>query len=140
MNSLEQARARVEQAAGLTPLLEASYAAFLLLLPVIEHQQEPGSPWFAAFVMAGGPAASGRFALLGAPSLPEASRFLGFPVPVHRGTRQTAAAVVALAGVLARRLDDGAVAAARRGDRDACKVAARCARDVQARLGGTPLP
>ena len=46
MNCIDLARTRVEEAARLPALLDASYAAFLLLLPVIECQQDPDSGWF----------------------------------------------------------------------------------------------
>ena len=140
MNCLDLARERVEQAAGLPALLDASYAAFMLLLPVIEHQQDPASPWFVPYVMAGSAAAGGRLALLDAPSLPQVSRALGFPAPGHQPASETAAAVAALAGVLAVRLDSAAIAAGQPEDRRACALAARCARDLKARLGWTPPP
>jgi hypothetical protein len=140
MSDLDQARARVEEAAGLAALLDAAYAAFILLVPVIERQQDPASAWFVPFVMAGSPAAAGRFALLDAPSLPEASRALGFPEPDLLPARETAAAVASLAEMLARRLGDAAIAAGQPDDRQACAQAAQCARDVRARLGSAPLP
>jgi hypothetical protein len=140
MNYLEDARTRVEQAAGLPALLDASHAAFLMLLPVIEHHQDPDSPWFVPFVMAGPSAAGGRFAVLDAPSLPVISRASRVPVPGPLPADRTAAAVIGLARALATRLGDAAVAAGQAADRDACARAARHARDLCASLGGTPPP
>ena len=140
MNCIELARTRVEQAAGLTALLEASYAAFLLLLPVIERQQDPSSRWFGPFVMAGSSAAGGRFALLDAPSMPASVLGCDIAVSGHLPADATAAAVIALSQALAVRLDSAAIAAGQAGDRDACGRAARHARDVCASLGGAPPP
>lgn len=140
MSPIEHARTRVEQAAGLTALLEASYAAFLLLLPVIEHQQDPASRWFRPFVMAGSSAACGRFALLDAPSTPASVLSCDIAIRRHLPADATAAAVIALSQVLAVRLDTAAIAAGQAGDRDACGRAARHARQLCARLGGTPPP
>lgn len=140
MNSIEAARTRVEQAAGLPALLEASYAAFLTLIPVIERHQDPASRWFVPFVMAGPPAACGRFALLDAPSLPTSALAAGDTTAWPGPAGQTAAAVIRLAQALATRLDDAALVAGQAADRDACARAARHARDLCARLGGTPPP
>jgi hypothetical protein len=138
MNCLDLARARVEQATGLAGLLQAAYAAFLALLPVIESQQDPASPWFVPFVMAQAPAAGGRLALLGAPSLPPASRELGFPAAGQQPAEHAAAAAARLALALAARLDNAAAAAPGPRDRRACARAAGHARDLAAGLGGAP--
>lgn len=140
MNSIELARTRVEQAAGLTAVLDASYAACLLLLPVIERHQEPSSRWFGPFVMAGSSAACARFALLDAPSMPASALRCDIAVRRHLPADATAAAVIALSQVMAIRLDSAAIAAGQAGDRDACGRAARHARDLCASLGGAPPP
>lgn len=139
MNCVELARTRVEQA-GLTAVLDACYAAFLLLLPVIECQQDPASPWFVPFVMAGSSAAGGRLALLDAPSLPASALSCDIPGRRHLPADATATAVISLSQGLAVRLDSAALAARRAGDRDACGRAARHARELCARLGGAPPP
>ena len=140
MNCIDRARMRVEQAVGLAPLLDASYAAFLMLLPVIEGQQDPASPWFAPFVMAMSSAASGRFAVLDAPSLPAVADARGVPIPRHLRAGQTAAALIALSQVLATRLEAAAIAAEQAADRDACARAARHARALFTSLGGASPP
>lgn len=140
MDCIELARIRVEQAAGLTAVLDASYAAFLLLLPVLERQQDPASPWFVAFVMAGSSAAGGRFAVMDAPSLPASALRCDIPARPYLPADATAAAVISLSQALAVRLGSAALAAGQAGDRDACGRAARHARDVCARLGGAPPP
>lgn len=140
MNCIELARSRVEQAAGIVAVLHASYAAFSLLLPVIERQQDPASPWFVPFVMAGSSAAGGRFALLDAPSLPASTAGCDVPAPGHLPADATAAAVISLGQILAVRLDSAAIAAEHGGDREACGRAARHARDLCASLGGAPPP
>ncbi len=138
MNCIDLARTQIDEAAGLPALLDASYAAFLMLLPVIEYQQDPVSGWFVPFVMAGPPVAAGRFALLEAPSLPAAARAQNYSVPVHLPADVAVTAVIDLARTLAVRLAAEAVAAGRAGDRDACARAAWHARDLCARLGGEP--
>lgn len=136
MNCIERARTRVEQAAGLAAVLDASYSAFLLLLPVIEGQQDPGSRWFVPFVVAGSSAAGGRFALLDAPSLPASARASGVPMPGQLPADQAASAVIGLTRALALRLDSAALAAGQAADRAACARAARHARELCASLGG----
>jgi hypothetical protein len=140
MNSIEVARTRAEQAAGLAAVLDASYAAFLMLVPVIERQQDPASAWFVPFVMAGSSAAGGRFALLDAPSLPAASRASSALAPAQLPADETAAAVISLTQVVAIRLDSAALAARDAADRNACARAARHARQLCAGLGGAPPP
>jgi hypothetical protein len=68
MDQIAVARERVEQAAGLPAILSAAYDAFEDMLPVIEELQDPGGGAFAAFVMSGASAASGRDAVAAAPS------------------------------------------------------------------------
>src|SRR6185437_15203048 len=101
---------QVEQAVGLSAVLEVSYCAFLILLPVIEQQQDPASPWFAQFVLAGPPAAGGRFALLDAPSLPSTPADFHDSAGAHMPAGGAIAAVVGLSQVLATRLDTAALA------------------------------
>lgn len=140
MNCIELAQARVEQAAGLSAVLDACHAAFLLLVLVCERQQDPASLWFVPFVMAGSSAAGGRLALLDAPSLPASALRGDIPVRAHLPADATAAAVIGLSQALAARLDDAALAGRHAGDRDACGRAARHARELRARLGGALPP
>lgn len=128
---------RIERASHVPDILDASYWAFTTMLDLIHKQQDRGGPMFAAFVMAGVPASSGRLALLAAPSLPASTRlmppastgaFLGSP-------EQTADAVAWLSLNLAHRLDDVAATADNAEDRNACVEAARHAWALHARLG-----
>jgi hypothetical protein len=137
MNCLDQARHRVEQATGVPAILDAAYTAFLAMLPVIEDQQDPASPWFVGFVLAGASAASARFALTDAASLPAAVTCPA-PAPAPHPADETAAAIVRLAQALVDRLDDAALLARQDQDRDASAAAAWHARELCASLGGEP--
>jgi hypothetical protein len=142
MTNLDTARDYVSRASDLVCLLNASYNAFTVMLEVIRQEQDRGGPLFPAFVMAGVPAANGRMALAGAPSL---------TIPTGELTRkrasdpsptgeQAALAVAQLSEVLACRLDDAAVTAWSPGDRVACADAARHAWELHVRLGGARIP
>jgi len=137
MDSIEQAKRNIERATDLTSVLDASYRAFAVMLAVIEQEEERGGPLFPAFVLAGVPANSGRFALSAAPSLPASAR-TGSPVPIGlpaAPAHQTAADIAKLSQLLATRLDDAALAALLTADRRACIDAARQAWALRARLG-----
>ena len=67
---MDTAQQRLQEADGLTALLDAAYAAFEAMVSVIHPVQDPASGLFAAFVMAAASAANGRNALALAPSLP----------------------------------------------------------------------
>jgi hypothetical protein len=137
MDSLDTARQRIERATDLPAVLDASYRAFATMLAVIEQEEDRGGPLFPAFVLAGVPASSGRFALAGAPSLPVSAR-TGQPTPIGLPAApadQTAAGIAKLSQLLALRLDEAALNAERTADRHACTEAARQAWALQARLG-----
>jgi hypothetical protein len=137
MKSLDAARERIERAADLSQLLDASYCAFTTMLDVIQRVQESGGPLFGAFMMAGQPAGSGRLAVLTAPSLPASTR-LASSLPVAGlppSAEYVADEVASLSLMLAYRLDDQAAAADNAEDRDACVEAARHAWTLHARLG-----
>ncbi len=137
MNRVYVAEEKLARASDLPSVLEAAYAAFDYMLPLIMEQQDCGGGTFAAFVLAGSSAASGRLAIAGAPSLPAS---VGGPVAdVAARSRVTAqeagAASAGLSELLARRLEEAAVSAVG-ADRAACAEGARHARDLCARLGG----
>lgn len=136
MKGLEAARERIAGAASLPEVLDASYRAFAVMLRVIQREQDRGGPLFAAFVMSGQPAASGRLALLTAPSLPASTPLSPDGDSGDPGvTGEHAAETVAwLSLILACRLDDQAASAGNAEDRDACVEAARHAWAVHARL------
>lgn len=140
MDILETARERVEQAADLEDVLNASYRAFMVLLDVVREKQDRGGPLFAAFVAAGVSVAGGRFALAAAPSLTATARIAPAAGPAHAASsaEETTAAIAALCRVVVRRLDDVALIARDIRDRQACQEGSRHARDLFARLGGAP--
>lgn len=71
-------RQRLEQAAGLAEVLDASWAAFDLIVAVCERRQPGSGELFPALAFAAAAAAEGRTILASAPSLPSG------PVPaVH---------------------------------------------------------
>ena len=144
MDRIDAARARLEHAAGLPAVLDAAYEAFEEMLRAIEDQQDPAGGAFAAFVMSGAAAASGRDALAAAPSLPPAAPGQPAGAIAASGrdltTDDAAAALAALSQLLASQLtgaSDGSVAT---GDRVACAQAARHAASICSLLGGTPQP
>jgi hypothetical protein len=142
MNPIDAARHRLEQADGLPAVLDAAYEAFEQMLRAIEDQQDPAGRAFAAFVMSGAAAASGRDALATTPSLPPAAS--GEPVGAigrshHELTTEDAsAALAALSQLLAGRLTDASHLSADVGDRVACSQAARHAASICSLLGGIP--
>lgn len=142
MDPIDAVRARLEQAAGLPAVLDAAYEAFEQMLRAIEDQQDPAGGAFAAFVMSGAAAASGRDALAAAPSLPPAaSAELADAIaasPRDVTTEDAAAALAALSHLAARRLADGSDPSAAVGDRVACAQAARHAASICSLLGGIP--
>jgi hypothetical protein len=60
------ARKRLERAVGLSAVLGAAYDAFEDMLLVLEDLQDPAWGAFAAFMMSGASAASGRDAVVAA--------------------------------------------------------------------------
>jgi hypothetical protein len=137
MDALATTRERLASAAGLPAVLDAAYQAFLAMLPVIQDQQDRAGPEFAAFVLAGGSAAHGRFAISAAPSLPAMARAITCApgsAPAMPG-REAAVVLAEISELLIRRLSDVMPAAAG-ADHRACTEAVRHARSVSALLGG----
>lgn len=144
MDRIAAVRARLEQASDLPGILDAAYDAFEGMLPVIWGQADRVRGGFAAFVMSAGPAANGRDAMAGAPSLPPAAAG-GVPLaagdPAAGVTEDEAAAAVAgLSQLLASRLADAAAWAADAADRAACADAARHAGAIWSLLAGAQGP
>jgi hypothetical protein len=144
MDRIDALHARLEQASDLRGVLDAAYAAFEAMLPVIWGQADRAGGGFAAFVMSAAPAANGRDAVAGAPSLPPAVPG-GVPLaagdPAAGVTEHEAAAVLTgLSQLLASRLADAAAWAADAADRAACAVAARHAGAIWSLLAGVPGP
>jgi hypothetical protein len=144
MDPIDAARARLDLAAALPAILDASYEAFQNMLPAIEDQQDPDGEAFVAFVMAGAAAANGRDALAAAPSLPPAvSGDLASAVAGSAHglpAEEAAAALAGLGQLLVRRLTGASDLSADIGDRIACAQAARHAASICSLLGGAPEP
>jgi hypothetical protein len=140
MDLIAHATARLARADGLAAIIGAAYDAFEDMLPVIEQQQDPAGGAFTAFVMAAAYAASGRDALLFAPSLPPAS-------PSHpdgsgdpRPALETAVGLTQLARLLTERLGQAATMATDDADRRACADGAFQASTLAALLARTTGP
>jgi hypothetical protein len=154
MDRVAVARQRLEQASGLADVLDAAYDAFEVMLSVIEELQDPGGGAFAAFVMSGGSAASGRDAVAAAPSLPPPSPLSAGPPgtanpadagrpapgqpPADAAARGAAVGLAGLSQLLTGRLADARAIAADARDRAACAEALRYAADIRSLLGGAP--
>ncbi len=140
MDQLSKAREIAASAAGLEAVLAAAYAGFMTMLPVIGDQQEPDSPLFVTYVMAGAAAASGRLALAAAPSLPDSWRSVtSIRSETCGGTAdEIADSLARLCQVIARRLYDAALTAADADDREACSRGSHHARQLSELLCGGP--
>lgn len=154
MDRVAVARERLEQASGLPDVLGAAYDAFEAMLSVIEDLQDPGGGAFAAFMMSGASAASGRDAVAAAPSLPppspvsagpletaspaDARRPVPGPLSADVTSRGAAVVLARLGQLLAGRLADARAIATDAGDRVACAQALRYAADICSLLGGAP--
>lgn len=131
---------RMTRAANLPDLLDAALDAFGVMLTVIRRHDHPGSELFLPMVMAGASAATGRDSLLAAPSL-SSRRTASAPAreqntSLGRDSRDAARCLAGLSTVLSERLDAAAGRAADPGDRDACRTAARHARQIAALMNG----
>jgi hypothetical protein len=138
MTGLDLAREQLDTAADLSAILDAAHTCFTTMLAVIEHQQDPGNPLFEAFVMAGAAAASGRFAVVAAPSLTTPAAELAPSSDAETSAGNAALALGHLAEVLDRRLRAASQIADDAADRQACAAAARNAADLAALFGRTP--
>lgn len=124
MSQIARARQRLEEAAGLAQVLDASWVAFDLVVAVCEHSQQGSHELFPAFVFAAAAAAEGRTLLASAPSLSPG------PVPgtrsadVQAGLDETADALAGLAEALHRRLTEACGQAGEGPDAVACAQAA----------------
>jgi len=125
---------QVRAAAGLPEVLESARAAFDCMLAEAEAHEHPGTPLFPAFVLAATAAASGRDAVLLAPSLPWPPRDNGPGGGQAFGPGEPAGvaarALASLCQALICRLEAAAGSAAGAGDRDACRYAAGRARVI----------
>lgn len=140
MNQLDLARERMDAAASLGEVLAAAYAGFVTMLPVIEGRQDPASSDFVTFVIAEETAATGRLALVGAPSLPNSSRSAA-PAKCRtcgRTTEEITAGLARLCQVMASRLCAAALTAIDADDRDACTRTSHHARQLCTWFGGDP--
>jgi len=131
---------RVRAAAGLAEVLESAWRAFECMLAEAEAHEDPATPLFPAFVLAATAAASGRDAVLLAPSLPWPPRD---PQPgggqaswPGESSGAVARALASLSQALICRLEEAAGSAASSGDQDACRFAAGRARAICDLLAG----
>jgi hypothetical protein len=142
MDRIAAVRARLEQANDLPGILDAAYAAFEGMLPVIHGQEDRAGGGFAAFVMSAASAANGRDAVAAAPSLvpaaPPGIPFTAGDLAAGASEEEAAAALALLSRLLARRLTDAAAWAPQAADRAACAVAARHACAIWSLLAGAP--
>ena len=139
MASVSQARKQVAGAGSLPELLDAAYEAFEAIRTVIRQHDTPDTEMFVPMVLAGASAGNGRDSILFAPSLPP--RRLHPDMAGEEGQRPMAGRAAAdwltqLCEVLASTLTEAAAPADAPGDRQACLDAARCAREIQALMGG----
>ncbi len=135
MNATATVTARLKSANDLAEIVTAAHQAFEVMLPLIEDQQDPAGGAFTDFVMAAACAASGRDALLFAPSLRPASArraATGYPPPAL----EAAAALGKLSSLLAGRLRQAAELAASEADARACAEARRQAGRLAALFAG----
>ncbi len=140
MNPIDAAHQQLREATGLTGILDATYRAFMTMLPVLEDLQDRGGPGFAAAVMAGTQAANGRLALHPAPSLSASARAA---IPAVEGvselaTQPLAKALAELGRLINGRLAEAHVEAENPLDRLACIEAGWHAYDLSIYLGGAP--
>jgi hypothetical protein len=130
---MDTAQQHLQEADGLAAVLDASYAAFAGMVAIIHPVQDPASGLFTALVMAAAAAADGRNALALAPSLPR-HPLLTTPAEQQPWSgeppERVAEAVAGLSSLVAERLTQAAASAQDAGDRDACRHAARSAREV----------
>jgi hypothetical protein len=122
---------------GLPALLDSAYAAFELLLSVIEEHEDPATGMFAQFVLAATQAANGRDALLFAPSLPFRPLFPADTTVSGQGSSTDVQDMVTLSMVLCGVLTQASDAVSGRDDRAACLHAARSAAAIHRLLTGT---
>lgn len=140
MNPIEASHEQLREATGLTGILDATYRAFMTMLPVFENLQDRGGPGFAAVVMAATQAANGRFALNPAPSLSASARATlpGVASVSELATQPLAKALAELGQLVNDRLAEAYVEAENPLDRLACIEAGWHAHDLSAYLGGAP--
>lgn len=138
MTPITAIRHRLQEDDGLPALLDTAYAAFELLLAVIEEHENPATGMFAQFVFAATQAANGRDAILFAPSLPvRPLRPTGTTVN-GRGSGTGVQDIAELSNVLCHVLAQAAAdAVPGRDDQAACRHAARSAAAIHRLLTGT---
>ena len=142
MTSISWQAQRIRAAAGLPEVLESAWRAFECMLAEAEAEalEDPPTPLFPAFVLAATAAASGRDAVLLAPSLPWPPRDTPPGGAQADGPGEPAGAaaraLASLGEALISRLEEAAGSAASSGDRDACRYAAGRAREICDLLAG----
>jgi hypothetical protein len=141
MDAIAAATARLELAADLPSIISAACDAFDDMLPALHQQQDPAGGAFTTFVMSAVIAASGRNALLHAPSLPTEAIRHAADGAIDRVTALEAATTLATLGhLLDARLTAAAMLARTPGDRSACLDGAQHARRLATLLAAAAGP
>ena len=129
---------RLQAAHSLEGILDAVYTVFEEMLTVVRAHQDPDDAMFVPFVMAATCAASGRDAILFAPSLPPHPRQAATVGEYRPGTAMTAARELGgLCQILETKLTEAASYASGQRDRSACLDAAAQARELRDYLSGS---
>jgi hypothetical protein len=135
MRNTSELQARLDDAGGLTELLDVAYEAFAQILTLIREHDDPDSDVFVPMVLAAASAANGRDYVGSAPSLPSAPLPLTWaeeaPISVTAGEW-----IIGACEALTGALDRAAAAAPVPADRAACAGAAGCAREIFDLMGG----
>jgi len=137
---MERMTAALESARTLAALLDAAWDAFEFIISASGDCADTDEGFFTALVYVLAAAADGRDAIRTAPSLPACPLEARPAGPRHPGpggsVLEVAAGLAALSNVLADRLASATGQAGDSGDRAACLIGARYAREVHALLGG----
>jgi hypothetical protein len=135
MRNTSDLPAWLDNAGGLTELLDVAYEAFAQVLTLIRQHDDPDSDVFVPMVLAAASAANGRDYVGSAPSLPSA------PLPLTWAEEAPIAVaasewIIGACAALTSVLDKAAAAAPVPADRAACAGAAGCVREIFDLMGG----
>ena len=135
VGEIDGIRLRLEAVAGLADLLEVAWDAFSLTLAVCRECESQSAELFAAFAVAASAAASGRRALVAAPSLPPGvGNGAGREASVWPDLAETGDRLAGLAHVLCGVLFSAGSRARDPADRRACRDAATGAAQIRGLL------
>jgi hypothetical protein len=130
-------RRSLRQARSTGEILDAAYGAFADMLAMIRRYEDGDGPFYAALAFAAAAAASGRDAILSAPSLPRRPLLHErSPTVLSLGGEAVASELALLSNALIARLTAAAVGANSDADHAACAEAVRYAREIHALVAG----